>query len=63
MKFLYKTTLLTTMAVVIWKVMKIESYLRPRKLKINSNLNFLYPLKKKRQLSRNKQTNDLMGML
>ena len=63
MNKLYKTTLLITMAVVTWKVIKIESYLRPRKLKINSNLNFLYPLKKKRQLSRNKQTNDLMGML
>lgn len=63
MNILYKTTLLITMAVVTWKVIKIESYLRPRKLKINSNLNFLYPLKKKRQLSRNKQTNDLMGML
>lgn len=30
MKFLYKTTLLITMAVVTWKVMKIESYLKPK---------------------------------
>lgn len=63
MNILYKATLLITMAVVTWKVVKIESHLRPRKLKINSNFNFLYPLKKKRQSSRNKQTNDLMGML
>lgn len=27
------------------------------------NFNFLYPLKKKRQLNRNKRTGDLMGML
>lgn len=27
MKFLYKTTLLITMAVVTWKVVKIESYI------------------------------------
>ncbi|WP_169300835.1 hypothetical protein [Staphylococcus haemolyticus] len=29
MKFLYKTTLLITMAVVTWKVVKIERSLRP----------------------------------
>lgn len=31
MKFLYKTTLLITMAVVTWKVVKMESYLKPKK--------------------------------
>lgn len=30
MKFLYKTTLLIAMAVVMWKVTKIESYLKPK---------------------------------
>lgn len=39
MNILYKTTLLITMAVVTWKVLKIESYLRPKKTKININLN------------------------
>ena len=39
MNILYKTTLLITMAVVTWKVVKIESCLRPKKTKVNINLN------------------------
>lgn len=31
MKGLYKVTLLITMAVVTWKVWKIETYLKPKK--------------------------------
>lgn len=34
MKFLYKTTLLITMAVVTWKVVKIESYLKDNETKM-----------------------------
>ena len=37
MNTLYKTTLLITMAVVTWKVAKMESYLKPKK----TNLEFL----------------------
>lgn len=32
MNFLYKTTLLITMAVVTWKVVKIEKTLKPKTL-------------------------------
>lgn len=34
MKFLYKTTLLITMAVVTWKVVKMESYLKDNETKM-----------------------------
>lgn len=34
MKFLYKTTLLITMAVVTWKVAKMESYLKDNETKM-----------------------------
>ncbi|MBE7356684.1 hypothetical protein INS17_09060 [Staphylococcus haemolyticus] len=37
MNILYKTTLLITMAVVTWKVVKIENYLRPKKTNVNMN--------------------------
>jgi hypothetical protein len=36
MNFLYKTTLLIAMAVVTWKVVKMENYLKPKK----TNLEF-----------------------
>lgn len=35
MNILYKTTLLITMAVVSWKVVKIESYLKPKTIDIS----------------------------
>ncbi|RIL69632.1 hypothetical protein BUY49_11055 [Staphylococcus devriesei] len=35
MQLLYKTTLLITMAVVTWKVVKIESYLKPKTIDIS----------------------------
>ena len=34
MKFLYKTTLLITMAVVTWKVMKIDRNTKPTKVNL-----------------------------
>lgn len=37
MNILYKTTLLITMAVVTWKVCKIENYSRPKKTNVNMN--------------------------
>ncbi|MBE9428106.1 hypothetical protein IM156_00250 [Staphylococcus epidermidis] len=35
MSILYKITLLITMAVVTWKVVKIENYLKPKKIDIS----------------------------
>lgn len=35
MNILYKTALLITMAVVTWKVVKIESFLKPKKIDIS----------------------------
>lgn len=48
-----KAIILYTAVTVIEQLLKSKS----------GNSNFLYPLKKKRQSNRSKQTNDLMGLL